>query len=132
MDEAEVVIVARRRAYRTTSLALLIVVLLVLLVAGVVLPLFWLPVYANHYRWGTVRALPWITDIILFHSYDWLYLMVTGFCGTVLAVKEILAAPIVRFWTNFIALVLLLIWTACYVVGVAWPVWKMFVNESCG
>ncbi len=132
MNEPNAAIEARWQTYRTTSLALLVVVLLLLLVAGVVLPLFWLPVYANHYRCGTVRALPWITDIILFHSYDWLYLLVTVLCGTVLVLKEILATPVVRFWTNFITLVLLLIWTACYVVAVAWPVWKMFVNESCG
>ena len=124
MDEAEVVIAARRETYRVVSWVILAINLLVLVVVGLVLPLFYLPHQESIYRDMGTR-LPIITQYIINYSNPAVCLLGTGFLGTVLVVKEILAAPKVRFWINVVALLLLLIWGACYVYAVSLPMWDM-------
>jgi len=124
MDETNALIAARRKVYRLVSWVILAVTLLVLAVVGLVLPLFYLPHQENIYR-DMGRNLPMITQYIINYSNPAVCLLGTGFLGTALVVKEILAAPKVRFWINVVALLLLLIWGACYVCAVSLPMWDM-------
>jgi len=124
MDETDAVIAARREAYRVVSWVILAINLLLLVVVGLVLPLFYLPHKMSVYR-DMGRRLPMITQYIINYSNPVLFLLGTGFIGTALVVKEILAAPKVRFWINVVTLLLLLIWGGCYFYAVSLPMWDM-------
>jgi type II secretory pathway component PulF len=124
MDEAEVVIAARRETYRVVSWVIFAVSLLLLVVVGLVLPLFYLPHQMAIYR-DMGRKLPMITQYVINYSNPVIFLLGTGFLGTLLVVKEILAAPKARLWVNVVTLLLLLIWGACYFFAVSLPMWDM-------
>jgi type II secretory pathway component PulF len=120
MNETDAVIAARREAYRVVSWVILAITLLLLVVVGLGLPLFYLPGYIKIYM-DMGRKLPIITQYIINYSNPALCLLGTGFLGTLLVVKEILATPKVRLWTNVTALLLLLIWGVCYVYALYLP-----------
>jgi len=124
MNETDAVIAARREVYRVVSWVILAINLLLLLVVGVGVPLFYLPHQERIYR-DMGRNLPMITQYIINYSNPAVCLLGTGFLGTLLVVKEILAAPKVRFWVNVVTLLLLLIWGACYFYAVSLPMWEM-------
>jgi len=124
MNETDDVIAARRKNYRTRSRVLLAIVLLLLAVLGVGLPLFYAPQLERIYA-DMGAALPTITQYAIDFSTPALSLLATGFLGTVLVVKEILAPPKVRYWVNVATLLLLLIWGICYVYAVSLPMRSM-------
>jgi hypothetical protein len=124
MNETDAVIAARREVYRVVSWVILAINLLLLVAVGLALPLLYLPHQIAIYR-DTSRKLPIITQHIINYSNPAVCLLGTGFLGTLLVVKEILAAPKVRFWVNVVTLLLLLIWGACYFYAVSLPMWDM-------
>jgi hypothetical protein len=124
MNETDAVIAARREAYRVVSWVILAITLLLLVVVGLGLPLFYLPGYIKIYM-DMGRKLPIITQYIINYSNPALCLLGTGFLGTLLVVKEILATPKVRFWINVVAMLLLLIWGVCCVFAISLPMWEM-------
>jgi hypothetical protein len=124
MDENNAAIAARREVYRVVSWVIFAIVLLVLAVVGLCIPLSYAPEQMRSYR-VMGRALPTITRYIMQCWNPTIYLLGSGLLGTMLVVKEILAAPKVRFWVNVAALLLLLIWGACYFYAVSLPMWDM-------
>jgi hypothetical protein len=124
MTETDATIAARRETYRVVSWVILAINLLLLVVVGLGVPSFYLPQQLKIYR-DMGRALPMITQYVINYSNPAVCLLGTGFLGTALVVKEILAAPKVRFWINVVALLLLLIWGACYFYAVSLPMWEM-------
>ena len=124
MDENNAVIAARREAYRVVSWVILAVNLLLLVVVGLGLPLFYLPRQMRIYM-DMGNKLPMVTQYVITYSNPAVALLMAGFLGTLLVVKEILASPKVRLWVNVATLVLLLIWGICYVYAVSLPMWDM-------
>ncbi|MCP4594544.1 MAG: hypothetical protein GY842_27750 [bacterium] len=127
MIEAQALAEAKRETYRTRSRGLLVVVLLLLAAFGVVLPLFLTP-YLVRYYGDMAVAMPAITQYAIVYSQQavasgTVIFLGTGFLGTVLVVKEILAGPKVRYWVNIVTLLLLLISGICYACALLLPIW---------
>jgi len=120
MNETNAVVKARRQVYRTVSWVMLSIVLLVLVVVGVFVPRFYIP---QRWPWHSnmVVELPAITEAIIEYCSPRILLLATGFLAMVLIVKEILAPPTMRFWVNLVTLLLLLMWSACYVYAMSVP-----------
>lgn len=115
MNETDAVVEARREVYRTASLVMLIIILLVLAVVGLGLPLLYTSKRDAFYRSTSMSLPPIIRQGIITYCTPTILLLGTGLLGMVLVVKEILAAPKVRYWANVVMLVLLLIWGICCV-----------------
>lgn len=126
MDETEVVIAARREVYRLVSWVILAVNLLILVVVGLGVSLIYTPGNLPSYVGMNNYELPIITQCAIVFSDPTVCRLIIGLLGTLLVLKEILAAPKVRFWINVVALLLLLIGGACYVYALSLPMWTSF------
>ncbi len=129
MSDSNPIAETKPKNYRTKSKVLLVIVLLLLAVVGVGLPFFYAPHVVRIYS-DMASALPTITLLVIEGTHQvmpfGIYLVLAiGFLGTMLVVKEILAPPKARYWTNLITLLLLLIWGACYTYAISLPMLSM-------
>ncbi len=124
MIEAQALAEARKSVYRAASWVMLAAVLLALIAAGAVLPAtLGVSFIAPLSDMG--RALPGVTQLLVEYCGQRNLLLAAGLIGVVLVVKEVLAAPKVRFWVNVVALLVLVAWMCAYVVTISLPWWQM-------
>lgn len=123
MNESDAVVKAKRKVYCIVSLVMFTINLLLLAVVGLGLPLFYAQKRIAFYQ-DMGMALPILTQAIITYCSPMILLLATGFLGTVLVVKEILAAPQARFWVNVVTLLLLVFWGISYVYAVSLPSWS--------
>jgi type II secretory pathway component PulF len=124
MDGTETAYVTHRGVYQVTSLVLLVIVLVILAVVGIAMPVFWLPWLVYVYK-DMGRELPKATQILIDCSRPLTAFLATGLLAAALILKEIFAAPKVRFWINLCALLALLAWGAFYFWVAHLPMWDM-------
>ena len=123
---ADAVIAARRGVYCLVSWVILAITLLVLALVGVGVSLIYAPGNLPSYLGMNNYELPIITRCAIVFSDSTVCRLIIGLLGTLLVLKEILAAPKVRFWINVVTLLLLLIGGACYVYALSLPMWTRF------